>query len=281
MMSLMSMSELTKSSYLKEHPVDDNRMSEIKHKSGFKLPDLFKFARAGRTPDLLRCLSDAMENEPNAKGVVDRRCLITGRAVLHEAACFGHRTVIDLLCRDFQANINNKTLMGGDTALHFAAMKNQRAVCFHLITTYGADPEIKNKFGFTPLHYAAMYGSYSLVKCLCQYGAKTATETNEGQTAAQIAHARGAQEEMIDFFLKLAETEGRGDFLEMLEGKKAEMAEEAGAYTAQKVLIQEMEYDKFSKKTMKEYAAWKQPERPSKWPIFPPLPTHTQSTNTN
>mmetsp|Transcript_82179 Transcript_82179/g.160394 ORF Transcript_82179/g.160394 Transcript_82179/m.160394 type:complete len:313 (+) Transcript_82179:104-1042(+) len=262
LMSLSQLDEITKSNYVKAHPVEDNRMSLLKHTdSAFRLPEIFKNARAGKSGEVLRLLTKAMEKEPTAKAIIDRRCLTTGRAALHEAACFGHRKVIDLLCGDLKADINNKTLMGGDTALHLAAMKNHRAICFHLITTYEADPEIQNKFGWTPLHYAAEYGSLSVVKCLCQYGAKTATKTSDGQTASQIAFARGAQDEMIEYFLKVTEEQGRGEFLEQLEGKKLEMAEDAALYAAQKAQRKEDANSRFSRNALKEYGKWRFPER--------------------
>jgi ankyrin repeat protein len=45
-------------------------------------------------------------------------------------------------------------------------------MCFVLLTSHGADPNATNKRKWTPLHYAALYGSLSTVKTLIQYGAR-------------------------------------------------------------------------------------------------------------
>ena len=206
MLSLKQLDEQTKDLYNKEHPLNDNRLSAVKHKfiPGFAVPEIYELARSGQTEVLKVLIDKAMKAEGGSRAVVDRRCTMTGRSLLHEACINGHKATIDMLCGHFQAVVDCKTLMGGDTPLHLAASRNRRQVCFTLLTVYRADPDARNKYGFTPVHYAAMHGGASTVKTLIQYGGKARGVTKDGRTAANLAFERGAGdpvvEQLIEFF---------------------------------------------------------------------------------
>ena len=185
-MTIAELDEKTKSDYLKEHAVRDNRLSKLKHASGWAVPEIYAMARSGNDFKLKRLIVASIAKE-GTPAVVDRRCVLTGRALLHEACVFGHKGTIDLLCSHFGADVQLKTLMGGDTPLHLAASKNQRAICFALMTSYGADPNALNKHKWTPLHYAATYGTLSTVKCLIQYGGRAGDKNDAGKAPATLA----------------------------------------------------------------------------------------------
>ena len=53
--------------------------------------------------------------------VVNKRCMVTGRTMLHEAAGCGQTEVVKLLCREFKADVNVPTVMGKSVAIHMAA----------------------------------------------------------------------------------------------------------------------------------------------------------------
>jgi uncharacterized protein len=51
----------------------------------------------------------------------------------------------------------------------------------------GEDINKSNRYGFTPLIYAAYYGYYPMAKFLCKKGADVNRQNNEGQTALLYA----------------------------------------------------------------------------------------------
>ena len=66
-------------------------------------------------------------------------------------------------------NVNQTSLLGKDTALHFAVMISNRDVVFALLHR-GANPNVTNKHGACPLHNAKEKGIASL---LVTFGAST------------------------------------------------------------------------------------------------------------
>ena len=59
--------------------------------------------------------------------------------------------------------------IGGSTPLHKATEKNMIDIVDKFIS-YGGDPTIKNKAGFTSLHVAARDGRVEIVKLLLNKG---------------------------------------------------------------------------------------------------------------
>jgi len=206
MLSIKELDQQTKDVYNKTHPLNDNRLSNVKHNfiPGFAVPELYELARSGQTEVLRVLINKTMKLEHGNRAVIDRRCTVTGRTLLHEASINGHKQTIDMLCHEFKAVVDCKTLMGADTPLHLAASRNRRQICFTLLCSYKADPDARNKHGFTPVHYAAMYGGASTVKTLITYGGKARAITKDGRTAANLAFERGAGdpvvEQLIEFF---------------------------------------------------------------------------------
>ena len=257
---LASFDTKDKQSFLENNPLPQDRLSKLKEKAGIVLPELYQCARRGDIPaDLERIrelLNEAIDRE-GSRHPINRRCGKTGRNVLHEAATFGHKQIVDLLCDEFGADVGARTLMGNDTPLHFAASKGHRAVCFWLITVYGADPNAVNKYNWTPLHYACQYSSMSVVKCVCRYGGRTIHKTDEGDTPIMLAIRRGASEYLIDYLAKVSEEQERDRFREDVEGRRREQQELAAIRDKEHQGTKEELEARFREEQRKEYEKWR------------------------
>ena len=79
---------------------------------------------------------------------------------------------------------------GGSTPLHVAARAGQESVLSVLLET-GANVNAINDSGGVPLHGAALVGRPSLVNLLLAHGADASVENIRGQSARDLASARG------------------------------------------------------------------------------------------
>ncbi|KAI5530243.1 spectrin binding [Trichomonas vaginalis G3] len=91
------------------------------------------------------------------------------------------------------ANINVKNEYGG-TALHYAAMNNSKEIAEILISN-GANINVKNEYGETALHLAAMYNSNKeTAEVLISNGANINEKDKDGQTALHLAVKKNSKE---------------------------------------------------------------------------------------
>lgn len=74
-------------------------------------------------------------------------------------------------------------------AIHEAA--SGYIAILRLLCDRGAEIEVRNHEGRTPLHIAVGYGQTEIVRYLCSRGADTTSRDAEGRTAFQIASRRG------------------------------------------------------------------------------------------
>jgi hypothetical protein len=81
----------------------------------------------------------------------------------------------------------------GNTPLHFAASKGCAEVA-RLLLRHGADPNAQDKNGETPLHVAAYWGRVDVVRLLLEHGADPTVKNKDGDTPLDIARARGHRE---------------------------------------------------------------------------------------
>lgn len=68
----------------------------------------------------------------------------------------------------------------GNTALHVAIQTGDTTTAMRLIDA-GADVNAKNKFGETPMHYAAFFTRVEIIKRLLEHDADVDAQTNSSR----------------------------------------------------------------------------------------------------
>lgn len=103
---------------------------------------------------------------------------------------------------------------------------------FSYFLTHGADPNLQDRSGFTPLNYAASAGSAECARALLQAGAHIDASGFQGRTALMSAADKGHQE-VVALLLKA----GANTTLHSRDGKTAEELAAANAHkTAARLL---------------------------------------------
>lgn len=100
------------------------------------------------------CDAEKLRKKLKNSSKINNRDLIggSGRSLLHHVVINGHDDCVDVLLQSELLNINLPTLLGKDSALHFGALKSNRNIVFKLLR-HGANPNLRNTYGLTPLHY--------------------------------------------------------------------------------------------------------------------------------
>ena len=89
-----------------------------------------------------------------------------------------------------ETNVNGDRGQYGETALHWASVEGYLEIS-ELLTSSGADVNIRNSYGSTALHYASMNGHLEIVQLLLCQGADISLRDNGGSTALDIASSYG------------------------------------------------------------------------------------------
>jgi ankyrin repeat protein len=63
-----------------------------------------------------------------------------------------------------------------------------------LLLEHGANPNIQDENGDTPLHWTAQWGRLDVVKLLLVYGADPTVKDKDGKTPLDLARAEGRRE---------------------------------------------------------------------------------------
>ena len=114
-----------------------------------------------------------------------------GDTCLTLAAYFGHTETVRYLVGLLQVDVTHKD-SAGHTALILSAC-NHPAVMEVLIDA-GAEVEVKDKTGFSPLHWACRSGSLAVVKVLVKAGARVCVADNKGNGCLTVAAHHGHTE---------------------------------------------------------------------------------------
>lgn len=120
-----------------------------------------------------------------------------GFPVLGYAAFFGHPATLALLLSkgaDPNAQARNPMLVRPlHAALAYPDDRTALAMVERLLAA-GADANVHQQGGWTPLHAAAARGSLELINLLLQHGADPSAPNNEGKTAFDLATEKGQNE---------------------------------------------------------------------------------------
>ena len=109
-----------------------------------------------------------------------------GRSILYRAARDDQLTIVKYLTKHYPENINYRRKANGYTAL-FESVRSASIELVETLLKHGADPEIPDDDGTTPLHMAAKYARPQIVKLLLKYGANANRTNATGYTPLGIA----------------------------------------------------------------------------------------------
>ncbi|EAX95854.1 ankyrin repeat protein, putative [Trichomonas vaginalis G3] len=114
-----------------------------------------------------------------------------GETALHYAAEKNNKEIAELLI-SCGANINEKNKYG-ETVLHYAAEKNNKEMA-ELLISCGANINEKNKYGETVLHYAAEKNNKEMAELLISCGANINEKNKYGETVLHYAAEKNNKE---------------------------------------------------------------------------------------
>jgi len=110
---------------------------------------------------------------------------------------FGHLALArELLARGADVHAASRNAMRVQP-LHSAAAQADHQLSAELsghLLRAGADPNGRQQGGFTPLHEAALHGKHALIAVLLAHGASRSLQNDQGQSALDLARARGDAE---------------------------------------------------------------------------------------
>ena len=113
-----------------------------------------------------------------------------GFTALHFAAFFGRREAAALLVdRGAEVDAFGRGWMTG-TAMH-SAVSRKHAEVVRLLLDAGANPNVRQSAGWTPLHAAAMNGDLTSVELLLAAGADPSATNEEGRSVTDLANESG------------------------------------------------------------------------------------------
>jgi hypothetical protein len=121
-----------------------------------------------------------------------------GRNPLHAAADSGNLEVVRILI-DYDPTYINAGSESGWTPLLMASegRNSKDGSVVRFLLEHGADINVVNQFGRTPLHEASHYGPLEVVRLLLEHGADVETKNEFGGTALQIA-AKMERDEVVE-----------------------------------------------------------------------------------
>lgn len=113
-----------------------------------------------------------------------------GRTILQEACIQKQKDIVKFLLDEYSESIdvNKKSYMSQDTALHYAVTNNDIGM-IKMLLNHGSNPNERNKYGATPLHYVSSVDIADLLHC---YGADSTAVDTKGLTPREYIFKNGA-----------------------------------------------------------------------------------------
>ena len=165
------------------HIKSQNHQSLIDINNG----NIFQFTRMGNLDAVKKKLHVAQYNS-DTLNLNHRSLSFGGRTILQEACAYNQFEIVKFLLETYcnkrnimenvQFDVNKKSHIGQDTALHFAVRNNHKVIT-RMLLNHRAKPNECNKYGCTPLHYAHSVEVAELLHC---YGADSTLIDKEGRT---------------------------------------------------------------------------------------------------
>jgi len=143
---------------------------------------IFEAATAGKINNILRLLA----RDPQLVNAY----AVDGFQALGLACFFGHLDVAEYLVKAGAAvNAPSRNDLKAAPLQSAAAGRHERVV--DMLLKNGADPNVREQGGYTPLHAAAQNGDVATMRTLIYGGADLALKSNNGQTPLDLALEAG------------------------------------------------------------------------------------------
>ena len=158
-------------------------------------------------------------NSPGAKAAIDMDCDFASVELAHTAQFFGtneYATAIttDAIAAGAQCDVKDVV---GRTPLHMAAAYGATPVA-KLLVEKGADPDVQDTMGLTPMHMAAGYCRPSTIKFLVESGADPEVRTERNERALDlIRNMRNATLASQTFMVKDKRVPMMNEIVDVLE----------------------------------------------------------------
>lgn len=182
----------------------------------------------------------------------------TGRTLLHEAAIKGDVSTIDQLIRGDGADAHKTTLLGRNTALHLASERGNIHAVKALLAYREANPNVKNKYGATPLHLAQ---SVAVADMLIFRGASMDCRDNNNQTPLQAISKRKEETEdnsrIVQHLTALIEERTREEIRMELNVNRERRRQIQALKTEQRRLEKEENARELNKRLLDQYRRWR------------------------
>ena len=122
-------------------------------------------------------------------GAAPRSTATAPRSILAQAISRGDTDTVRQLLQD-GADARAQGMPGGGTLLHIGAVGGQSEMVA-LLLQHAADPNARNRFGYTPMHIAAWGADPGLITLLYEHGGDPSATDLQGQSPLHAAAKEG------------------------------------------------------------------------------------------